>query len=128
MSYEQFLVQFRILFPEFSGVTDAQLLIYYNQSILVSPSCSNAILYLAGHLVALDVGNNTGNQGDATGGYIDGGDGEVTMEKVGDLQTNFMAMAQDGADTFYTTTPYGRKYIVFRNACPSYGFSAIVYQ
>ena len=123
LAFDQFVVKFRILFPEFDGTSDAQLEIYYDQTNTIFNACNNAQLYLAAHLIALDQASGAGS----SGAVPDGGNGEHTSEKVGEVQVNMKTMADTGKDTYFTTTPYGRRYLIFRNACPAYAFSGRVY-
>lgn len=121
---DELLIKFRALFPEFQNVSDVVVLLYIEMAGKIFCACTTAQLYLAAHLLTLDDANGVGQNGGSVGGSLDGGNGEVTNERVGELEVTTKAMADKGADTYYTTTPYGRRYIVLRNACPAYVFSA----
>ena len=122
LSFDEFLPQFRTLFPEFDSVPDATVEIYYNQALTIWGVCGNALLYLVAHLIALDQSNGIGT----TGATVDGGNGEHTSEKIGDIEVALKTMADSGLETYYTSTPYGRRFLAFKKACPSYRFSARV--
>ncbi len=127
MSSEQFIALFRATFPapQFNYVNDAVLELYYNQALAIFGMCSQAMIFLAAHLITLDKENGLFS-GEA-GGSVDGGNGEVTSEKVGQIQVNMVSAAENARDVYFQTTPYGRKYIQFRNACPSWGLSIRTY-
>ena len=125
MSLDEFILAFRELFPEFDGVSDTLLAIYYDQGLAIFSACNYAMLYLVAHLISIDQAN--GISGNGSGGSIDGGNGENTSEKVGEIQVNMMAMAESGKETYFTSTPYGRRYLTFRNTCPTRAFSVRCY-
>lgn len=124
MSLAEFIAKFRFLFPQFSTVNDIWLEEYYRQALTIFSKCSYAVLYLTAHLIAIaqDTGMNS------TGAAVDGGSGEVTQEKVGDLQVTMqpMADAMRARDSYFSRTEYGRTYMTFRDTCPSYVFSGRV--
>ena len=119
----ELLAKFRALFPEFDFLSDAVVLIYLESAGEIFGACSTAQLWLAAHLIALDQANQVGQVGDGSGASIDGGNGEINMEKVGELQVSLKTMADRGLDTYYTTTPYGRRYLAYRAVCPTYVYS-----
>ena len=61
------------------------------------------------------------------GATIDGGMGETTSEKVGELQVTLKAMAESGLETYYTSTAYGRRYLALKKVCPTYVYSPRVF-
>lgn len=117
---------FRTRFPEFpeSSLTDDQLTLYLGDALAIFRLCEKAVVYLTAHLITLDRESGVGT---ASGASVDGGDGELQSESVGGVSGSWRTMADNGKDTFFTTTAYGRKYITFRNACPAYAFRVRVY-
>ncbi len=115
------LVDFRARFPEFADptLTDAQVTLYLEDAVALHGLCDRAALYLAAHLWVLDR--------DQASGGIDDGLGEVSGDTIGKKSAQYKTIAERGKDAFYTTTPYGRKYIAFRDRCLGRAFSVRVY-
>jgi len=127
MAFDTFLPQFRVLFPQFSPLSDDAIELYYNQAITIfnetgCAAATNAVLYLTAHLLVIDNVLAGGN----TDVGQDGGDGENTSEKVGEVQVTLKPMAETGLATFYTSTVYGRRFLSFRAACPKFAVKARV--
>lgn len=124
MTAEQLLPVFRDQFPEFSAKIDETVLLYLNNAMLIHAICGMATVYLAAHLLTIDLESGVGG----SGGSIDGGGSrETASETAKSVSASFKSMAQDGTDdSFYTSTPYGRMYIVLRNNCPGRKFSVRV--
>ena len=121
-SPEELLPEFRVRFPEFDGESDAKVLLYLGDACAIFSCCTKATIYLAAHLLSLDLVSGTGEAGE--GGGVDGGNGVVASESVGSVSTSYKNGSDANAkDVFYETTPYGRKYIQFRNACAGYRVS-----
>lgn len=120
---DQLIAKFRELFPEFNNISDAVLEIYFDIASNIFNKCGIALQYLVAHLIATDIANGMGPAGAGNGATIDGGSGEVSSEKVGELQVTLKTMADRGYDTFFSTTQYGRYYLALRNTCPSYVYS-----
>lgn len=123
MDFDEFLTKFRSQFAEFSSVSDDTVENFYNLCLDIFSACNNATLYLCAHLIKISEDANINISGG--GAQNDGGDGENTSEKVGQVQTTMMAMAEAGRETFFTRTEYGRIYLTLRNSCPRYVFSVI---
>lgn len=116
------LAKFRVRFPEFVGETDARINLYIDDACEIFACCETPILYLAAHLLTLDNASDIGVAG--SGGVNDGGNGVVASEAVGAVNTSYKNVADANTkDVFYETTPYGRRYIQGRNACPGYRVS-----
>ena len=118
----ELLPEFRIRFPEFDDpvATDAAVLIYLGDACAIFSCGRRATLYLAAHLLQVDLTSGAGS----TGGGEDGGNGVVSSETVGKVSTSYKNTSDSNSkDVFYETTPYGRKYIQFRNASPGYRVS-----
>jgi len=119
-SVEDILAEFRIRFPEFASVPDATVELYIGDALAIFCGCCKAVVFLTAHLCAL------AQDQDGVDG-IDGGMGEVASEKIGQKTVTYKTQAGKAADTFYTTTKYGRLFIQFRNKCASRAFTARVY-
>ena len=120
----ELLLQFRLLFPEFAAVPDATVLLYLETASKIFNACKEATLYLGAHLIAIDQSNKIGpGFPNPPGAPIDGGGGELTSEKVGELQVTKKPMADTGLETYYTSTPYGRRYLALKKVCAPYVFS-----
>ena len=119
MTIDELLPLFRTRFPEFITQLDARLEMYLGDAIQIHSLCETATLYLAAHLLSLDIESGAGS----TGASSDGGDGEITSESAGGVSASFNSQADKGKDVFYMSTAYGRRYIALRNACPGYRFS-----
>ena len=124
MTAEQLLPVFREQFPEFSAKTDETVLLYLSNALLIHAICGMATVYLAGHLCIIDAESGIGGAG---GGVDGGGSRETVSETAKSISASFAKLSQDGTDdAFYTSTPYGRMYIVLRNNCPGRKFSVRV--
>jgi len=95
------LTEFREYFPELSGHADDAV----ERALIVAREMhglrDKATLYCAAHLIAIDDGIP----------QPDGGQGEVIAESVGSQASRYMAMAESGRQTFFTTTSYGRVFL-----------------
>ena len=111
---------FRIRFPELDSESDTTILMYLGDALSVFSCNDKATQYLAAHFLVLDTDSGVGS----TGGDIDGGDGVVASESVGAVSTAYKNLTDGNAkDAAYETTPYGRRFIQFRNATPAYRVS-----
>ena len=115
------LPSFRVRFPEFSGETDDRVILYLADALQIFSTCQPATLYLAAHLLALDTDYGPGGQG------VDGGMGEIQSESIGPKSVSYKTQAAKESDTFYTTTPYGRRFLMEREACVARKFHVRVY-
>ncbi len=124
MTAEELLPVFREQFPEFDSKTDETVLLYLNNAMLIHAICEMATVYLAAHLIVIDTYSGIGG----SGGSVDGGGSRETVsETAKSVSASFAQIAKDGTDdSFYTSTPYGRMYIVLRNTCPGKKFSVRV--
>lgn len=113
MTAAELLPLFRTRYPEFASVSDDEVLIQLGDALCIAGSCgTSAILALAAHLLVLDK-----NQDDDT---IDGGNGETTSESVGSVSVSMKSQADTGEEAFYTSTKYGRRYLILRRACRAF--------
>ena len=124
MTAEQLLPVFREQFPEFSVKPDDEALKYLNNALRIHAICGMATVYLSAHLCTVNSDSGVGG----SGGSVDaGGVREKTSDSAKNISASFAKLAQDGTDdAFYTSTPYGRMYIVLRNNCPGRKFSVRV--
>jgi len=122
-SAAELLILFRARFPEFDCVADSTVLIAINEALHIFALCDLPVIWLTAHLLAVDCDSGVGSGGAS----VDGGEGETTSESVGGVSASFKSMADTGADTFYTSTAYGRRFLALRKTTPGYAFSVRVY-
>lgn len=120
MTSAELLPVFREQFPEYDSKSDAEILLYLNNALLLHAICEMATVYLSAHLLTINDENGVGG----AGGSVDGGGARETLSEASkSLNASFKTIAETGTDAFYSVTPYGRMYIVLRNACPGKRFS-----
>jgi len=125
MLVSELLPIFREQFSEFDAKPDADVLVILANAIIVHCICPLATVYLAAHIVTVDTDSGVGG----SGGAVDGGGSarEVSSETAKSISTSFESMSKsDSGDSFYTATPYGRMYVILRDACPGRRFSVRV--
>ncbi len=123
-SPETLLPLFRIRFPEFIAVEDPTVLMYLGDALSIFNCNDTATQYLAAHFLVLDIDSGAGS----TGGDVDGGSDNVVSESVGAISTTWKTSnTEKASDIEYETTPYGRRYMQFRNATPAYRVSMRVH-
>lgn len=124
MTAAELLPIFREHFPEFNSKDDVYVTLYLNNALVIHAICELATIYLAAHLIVIDTESGVGG----SGGSVDGGGArETSSETAKSVSASFKSMAADGTDdAFYTSTPYGRMYVVLRNSCPGKRFSVRV--
>ncbi len=121
-SPDQLLPEFRTRFPEFDSVSDALVLLQLGDALSVFNCNDKATLFLAAHYLTLDTSSGVGVAG--PGGGVDEGLGVVASETVGKVSTSYKNASDINAkDAAYETTPYGRRFIQFRNSSPGYRIS-----
>ena len=118
----ELLPDFRTRFPEFQSESDERVTLYLDDAIIIFSGCKTATQYLAAHLLTLDNANELGR----SGGTVDGGSGESVSETVGAESVSLMAQAERGSETFYSSTPYGRRFLALKKSCPRHVFSVFV--
>lgn len=119
---------FREQFPEFSGVPDADIGKYIVLAEGIHTACPMATVYLAAHLLTVLTADNVGVAGSG-GANVDGGGSarEVMSETANKVSTTFAGMSTGKAgDSYFTSTAYGRMYIVLRDSCVAGKFSVRV--
>ena len=128
MTAEELLPIFRSEFPEYDSLSDDFVIGYLEKAMLIHAICPMATVYLAGHFIAVDQDSGIGSvEGPKYPVDSGGAAREVVSERGKNINTTFKSMAKKESDTFYTSTPYGRMYLVLRNACPGQGFSVRVF-
>jgi hypothetical protein len=123
LPFDEFLVKFRALFPVFDSVSDATIEMYYEQMLAIFCICDYASLYLTAFLLEDDQTRGTGTKD----GITDGGSGEHIAEKVGDVDVTLKSGTPNAKDVYFSTNPYGRRFLALRDACPGWVFSARVF-
>ncbi len=112
-------VLFRARFPEFpiSVIDDATLDLFIEEALTVFAQSTNGILYLTAHFVGLsqDLGINT-----TDAGQDESCAAALNMIKVGDFTFQFKDITANSKDNIFTSTEYGKKFLVFRNAAQGY--------
>lgn len=113
------LPAFRSAFPELSGRADADVSRMIDVAYQMSAVKTDATLYLAAHLLAIDAEN--------TGG-IDGGSGEIASEtSVGGKLATYKTMAEkSGLDVFYSRTSYGRMFLAMERRTARRGIPILI--
>ena len=111
--------KFDVRFPELAGISADEKTMYIEDALTVHNLTDRAALYLAAHLYTLDR--------DQPNGGIDDGLGEITSDKIGQKSTTVKSVAARSADVLFSTTPYGRKYLLFRQHATGRSFSARIY-
>ena len=108
------IVKFRAMFPEFSGVSDAQLLFLFDQStdylnntnysLVIDPVKRERLLYLLmAHLAYLRFGDVEGNGGT---GMV----GRLSSASEGSASASFDLGAMGAGSTLFTQSPYGMNF------------------
>ena len=96
-------------FTEFDSVDDAVVSALIADAYALTDVSEAATLNCVGHLLALHPEVN---------GKADGGSGEVTMEKIGPRQVQYMAQAERNREVFFTSTAYGRRCLSIEKRTP----------
>ena len=77
-----------------------------------------ATLYVAAHLLTLSADTTAAG---------DSGAGEVSVEQIGTERVEYKTMADAGWQTFFSTTSYGRRFLLLEQRTPGVAMSARVY-
>ncbi len=128
-SVEELLAKFRIRFPEFPAnkISDDVVNMYLNDALCIFSLCDKAVQYLTAHLYVLDRDQSVSEKNGKAG--VDDGLGQIESDKIGKKATTYKHQTGKGGKTesFYTSTPYGRKYLEFARKCPGAAFTVRVY-
>lgn len=107
---------FRARFNEFAGTTDESVELALEEALILHSVVPLATLYAAAHLLKLDA--------DTAAGRDRGG--EVSEESAGPLKTKYRTQADTGADSFWTSTSYGRRFLTLEKRTPRHALSVYV--
>lgn len=113
------LAGFRARFPEFDAVADDRVILFIDDALEIHAQCEKATLYLAAHLLA-----SAPQEGVIASD--DGGSGEVSSMSNGGESISYKTQANTGAETFFTTTSYGRTFLTMERRCAGRRFSVRV--
>lgn len=123
--YTADLPTFRILFPELDGVDDATVQFYLDKSGCelsdTNWGCTlpEAQLYYSAHFIALSQERQSNASTDDDGNtVISGAAGVLTSASAGAISVGITptitATQGNDANSFFTTTPYGRTYLYLK--------------
>lgn len=119
----EILVKFRERFNEFASVSDTDVSFAIEDAQAIHDRCILATTYLVAHFVALNASNNIGT----TGASEDGGAGELSSISDGSESASYKTQAEKGSEVYYTSTPYGRRFLELERRCPGRRISIGVY-
>ena len=111
MATEITIERFRELYPEFNDVPDSDVEYALELAQELHRCSANAIYALTAHFLALSQMQGQDGEDVATGVVKD-----VKKSKVGRVATEYISMASNVEDSYYTTTPYGQLYLALRNS------------
>lgn len=105
------ILKFRAMFPEFDGLTDAQITLLFelstdyldntNYSLVIDPLKRERLLYLLmSHLAYMRFGDAAGNGGT---GMV----GRLSSASEGSASASFDLGAMSAGSTWFTQSPYG---------------------
>lgn len=109
--------QFISEFPEIEA-NEQQVQRVLNLAAEMSVASRNATMYLAAHLLVLELIEQDKQ--------VDGGAGEVVREGLGSKSVDYMTMARTNRETFFTRTSYGRQFLILEARSPRYALSISV--
>ena len=116
------LPQFRVLFPEFAAIPDAQVEEYLGVAIAMFIKCTNVTLWLAAFLLNEDISASVDPSG---GGTISG---QILRMKVDSKEVQASKVSTDNpSDEQYMINRYGRMYLRLRAACLGFVLSGGIY-
>ena len=110
------LATFRERFPEFSDLDDGRVRPMLEAAKEIHSLSIAATLYLAAHLITLDLKER------AIG--VDEGAGVVISESIGPKKVTYKTQAEREGEVFFARTPYGRMFLTLRR--PATAFSVRV--
>lgn len=111
------LADFRSRFPEFESTADAAVEARLAEAAEIHSVRASATLYCCAHLLSL--ASDTTTQPDA-------GAGEVASEGIGQERITYRTQAEDGWEAFFSTTRYGRTFLLLERRTPSIAMAARV--
>ena len=124
MNWDLTADQIRINFPPlFSGddsITDAEIDLAFALAQQIHRYNKQAIHYCTAHLIALYLEQKT------SGEKVDGGLGEVIQETLGPQVRLYKSVAGEGNEAFFTTTHWGRNFLILQRRVPERQFGGIL--
>lgn len=123
------LAAFRIIYPEFSPVSDEIVEFYIADAVETlnenawGVCYAKAVLSLAAHNLALSMARQASATDDGSGVVEIGATGAIASASAGGLSVSFTPTASASSDdgAFYSQTPYGQHYMSLRRECLSRG-------
>ena len=108
------LAAFRTQFPELADsiYPDAAVELALAEALQIHSANELATLYLTAHLLASPASKPTR--------------GEITESKVGPATSKYRTQADEGWQTFFTTTSYGKRFLLLEQRTPRTAIGALV--
>ena len=110
------LVDFRAQFPEFLSSIDVDVERVLTEALLIHSARPLATLFCAAHLLSFNKQVAAGST-PAT---------ETSMRKAGPLSSSSITQAETGWQAFFTSTPYGRRFLILEQRTARSGIGAMV--
>ena len=110
------LADFRDQFPEFNSSADDVVNRILAEALLIHSARPLATLFCAAHLLKYNEQVAAGST-PAT---------ETSMRKAGPLSSSSITQATDGWQAFFTSTPYGRRFLILEQRTARSGIGAMV--
>ena len=110
------LAGFRARFPEFSSSVDASVNFALAEAREIHNRSTLATLFLTAHLLSID----------SSAKGVGAGSGEGTMKKAGPLSATYITQAERGREAAFTTSSYGKRFLVLEQRSPRSAIGAMV--
>lgn len=135
MAVDPTLINFRVYFPEFDAVADAEVQLYIDLyvGLLRENSWGDcyglAVLYRGAHELALSQ-NRQANASISTDGFVvtSSGAGAITQASAGGISASYAQSSTqtDGSDvdTYLSQTQYGQQFLALKRQCLPMGITA----
>ena len=108
----------------FEGVDDATVDRFLYQARQFHKYSGQATQYCAAHLFSLWRLSKANAEAEAP--TVDGGGGEVTKDQIGSQIQEYKTQAEKGREVFFSTTSYGRHFLVLEKRTPQYVLGGIL--
>ena len=112
MAFTPTVEKFKTLYPEFDSVDDVVVQLNLDMAYEIHKCSEFAVYALTAHFLYLQEKEGTGSSGSSATGTLK----EITKSTVGRVKTEFASMSESSEDSYYETSPYGRKYLALRDA------------
>lgn len=112
---------FRVRFPEFDGEDDAFVTTFIDEALNINCQSTNGVLYLSAHFVSSALSLNTNTTDPPTTTSNSNCAVAASTINIGGINRQFKDIVRRPQDNMYITTPYGIKYLEFRDAAQGYG-------